>query len=168
MANASGAELCAILGKRHTNLVGEMPASHLRRSESPAVTRALNAQATGKKARTLGVSSIALISLAAVLTLRSLPSIAEDGWSSIAYYLLGAVLFFIPLALVAAELATGWPRAGGLYEWVKEAFGDRSGFLAIWFEWVENVVWFPTELSFVAQPSRMWSSPAWPARRSTS
>jgi amino acid transporter len=98
----------------------------------------------------LGASSIALISLAAVLTLRSLPSIAEEGWSSIAYYLLGAILFFIPLALVAAELATGWPRAGGLYAWVREAFGDRSGFLSIWFEWVENVVWFPTVLSFVA------------------
>jgi amino acid transporter len=127
-----------------------MPASHLRRSQHPAVARAQHAETTGTKARTLGASSIALISLAAVLTLRSLPSIAEDGWSSIGYYLLGAVLFFIPLALVAAELATGWPRAGGLYAWVKEAFGDRFGFLAIWFEWVENVVWFPTVLSFVA------------------
>jgi hypothetical protein len=97
------------LGKHGISPVGaEMPASHLRRSEHPAVTRALNAKATGKKARTLGVSSIALISLAAALTLRSLPSIAEDGWSSIACYLLGAILFFIPLALVAAELATGW------------------------------------------------------------
>ncbi len=85
----------------------------------------MNAEATGKKARTLGTSPIALISRAAVLTLRSLPSIAEDGWSSIAY-LLGAVLFFIPLALIAAELAMGWPRAGGLYAWVKEAFGDRQ------------------------------------------
>ncbi len=127
-----------------------MPAFHLRRSEHPAVTRALETQPAGQGARTLGASSIALISLAAVLTLRSMPSIAEDGWSSIAYYLLGALLFFIPLALVAAELATGWPRAGGVYAWVREAFGDRSGFLAIWFEWVENVVWFPTVLSFVA------------------
>ena len=79
-----------------------------------------------------------------------MPSIAEDGWSSIAYYLLGALLFFIPLALVAAELATGWPRAGGLYAWVEGGVRDRSGLLAIWFEWVENVVWFPTVLSFVA------------------
>jgi amino acid transporter len=127
-----------------------MPAFHLRRSEHPAVTQAVKAQSTGSSARTLGASSIALISLAAVLTLRSMPAIAEDGWSSIAYYLLGALLFFIPLALVAAELATGWPRAGGLYAWVREAFGNRSGFLAIWFEWVEGVVWFPTVLSFVA------------------
>ena len=42
------------------------------------------------------------------------------------------------------------PRAGGIYAWVEQAFGDRSGFLAVWFEWVENIVWFPTVLSFVA------------------
>ena len=100
-----------------------MPASHLRRRMHPVVRRHAAASLPG--ARVLGVSSLALISLAAVLTLRSLPSIAEDGWSSIAYYLLGALLFFVPLALVAAELATGWPRAGGLYAWVREAFGER-------------------------------------------
>jgi amino acid transporter len=100
--------------------------------------------------RVLGAASIALISLAAVLTLRGMPTVAEYGWSSIAFYVLGALFFFIPLALVSAELATGWPRAGGLYAWVKQAFGERSGFLAVWFEWVENIVWFPTVLSFVA------------------
>lgn len=125
-----------------------MPASHLRRRMHPAVHRHQEPASAGP--RILGVGSIALISLAAVLTLRNMPSVAEYGWSSIAFYLLGALFFFIPLALVAAELATGWPRAGGLYAWVKQAFGDRSGFLAVWFEWVENIVWFPTVLSFVA------------------
>jgi putative glutamate/gamma-aminobutyrate antiporter len=124
-----------------------MPASHLRRSTHPAVQHKAEAS---RGPRTLGAGSIALISLAAVLTLRGMPTVAEYGWSSIAFYLMGAVLFFIPLALVAAELATGWPKAGGLYAWVKQAFGERSGFMAVWFEWVENIVWFPTVLSFVA------------------
>jgi len=51
---------------------------------------------------------------------------------------------------VVAELASGWPEAGGLYAWVKEAFDDSSGFLAVWFGWVNNVFWFPTVLSFTA------------------
>ncbi|MDT7575519.1 MAG: glutamate:GABA antiporter [Pseudonocardiales bacterium] len=126
-----------------------MPASHLRRRMHPAVQRHAAKNPPGG-ARVLGAGSIALISLAAVLTLRGMPTVAEYGWSSIAFYVLGALFFFIPLALVAAELATGWPRAGGIYAWVKQAFGDRSGFLAVWFEWVENIVWFPTVLSFVA------------------
>lgn len=83
--------------------------------------------ASSESPRRLGAKSLALISLAAVLSLRIFPSVAEDGWSSIAYYLLGALFFFLPLALVAAELGTGWPKAGGLYAWVREAFGDSPG-----------------------------------------
>jgi glutamate:GABA antiporter len=88
--------------------------------------------------------------VAAVLTLRGFPSVAEFGWSSIAYYILGALLLLLPISLVTAELATGWPKAGGLFAWVKEAFGERSGFLGIWFSWVNNLFYFPTVLAFAA------------------
>jgi amino acid transporter len=52
--------------------------------------------------------------------------------------------------MVSAELATGWSKTGGVYIWVKEAFGKKSGLLAIWFQWIENVIWYPTLLSFIA------------------
>ena len=52
--------------------------------------------------------------------------------------------------MVAAELGTGWPRDGGVYAWVKEAFGGRTGFLAVWCDYAENIAWFPTVLSFIA------------------
>jgi amino acid transporter len=52
--------------------------------------------------------------------------------------------------MVSAELATGWPQKGGIFVWVKEALGHRMGFLAVWLLWLENVVWYPTILSFVA------------------
>ena len=121
-----------------------MSAVHLRDKDGATVSSGPSSASSAKGSRTLGASSIALISLAAVLTLRAMPSIAEEGWSSIAYYLFGALLFFVPLSLVAAELATGWPRAGGIYAWVKEAFGERSGFLTIWIEWIDTVIWYPT------------------------
>lgn len=104
----------------------------------------------GKSVRVLGTASIAGVSLAAVLTLRGMPSVAEYGWASIGLYVFGAIFFLIPLALVCAELGTGWPKAGGLYAWVRQGFGPKSGFLAVWFEWVEGIVWFPTVLAFVA------------------
>ncbi|HEY5259200.1 MAG TPA: amino acid permease, partial [Rhabdochlamydiaceae bacterium] len=59
-------------------------------------------------------------------------------------------LFLIPCALVSAELATGWPKIGGVYVWVREGLGDRWGFFAIWMQWVHNVAWYPVILSFVA------------------
>ena len=130
-----------------------MPSFHLRHAQRGAERSTASAETSGKSGsgpRFMGASSIALISLAAVLTLRGFPAVAEYGWSSIAYYLIGAVLFLIPLAMVAAELASAYPKAGGLYAWVKEAFHERSGVLAIWFEWIEDQVWFPTVLSFVA------------------
>ena len=125
-----------------------MPAERLARRKSPAVRRAAS-QATNKT-RFVGPVGIALITVAAILTLRGFPSTAEFGWGSVFFYVLGALFFFVPLSFVAAELATGWPRAGGVYAWVKAGFGTRSGFLAVWFDWIENVVWFPTVLSFVA------------------
>lgn len=100
--------------------------------------------------RILGATSIALMTVAATDSLRNLPSMAVYGWSSVAWFLLGTFLFLIPIALVAAELATGWPIAGGVYAWVQEAFGERWGFLAVWCEWAQNIVWFPSILTFIA------------------
>lgn len=97
----------------------------------------------------LGVFALAMIEVSAVLTVRNFPSMAEEGWSLVGWYILGLLLFFLPLSLAGAELATGWPKGGGVYAWVREAFGENRGFIAIWCEWAENVVWFPTVLSFV-------------------
>lgn len=88
--------------------------------------------------------------VAIMASLRNLPLIAEFGWSSIFFFLIVGIGFLIPCALVSAELATGWPKSGGIYVWVREAFGDRWGFFAIWMQWVHNVSWYPAILSFVA------------------
>jgi glutamate:GABA antiporter len=102
------------------------------------------------KTKALGIFALAMINVAAVLSLRNYPSMAVYGWSSVGWYLIGTITFFIPLTLAGAELATGWPKGGGVYAWVKEAFGDTSGFIAIFCEWSNNLVWFPTVLAFIA------------------
>lgn len=100
--------------------------------------------------RTLSVFSLAMINLAAIGSIKNWPVTAEYGFSSLFFLLLAALIFFIPISLVSAELATGWPKTGGVFVWVKEAFGHRTGFLAIWLLWLENVLWYPTILSFMA------------------
>jgi amino acid transporter len=109
---------------------------------------------------TLGVFALAMIEVTAVLSIRNFPSMAEEGWSMIFWYLFGLIAFFLPLSLVAGELATAWPQGGGVYAWVRQAFGERSGFISIWCEWSENVVWFPTVLSFIAATFAYVISPA--------
>lgn len=100
--------------------------------------------------KVLGVFSLAMINVAAVLSIRNFPSMAIYGWSCIGWYLLGTIFFLLPITFAGAELATGWPQGGGVYAWVKQAFGEKSGFIALFCEWSNNLVWFPTVLSFIA------------------
>ncbi len=100
--------------------------------------------------KTLTVFTLAMINVAAVISVRNLPTIAEYGFSSLFFFALAALLFFVPVSMVSAELATGWPHTGGVFAWVKEAFGHRTGFLAIWLLWAENVIYYPALLSFIA------------------
>lgn len=100
--------------------------------------------------RTLNVFVLSILSLGVVISLRNLPLTAEYGLSSVFFYLAAALFFMIPYALVSAELASGWPKAGGVYIWVREALGERWGFFAIWMQWFHNVTWYPAMLAFVA------------------
>ncbi len=100
--------------------------------------------------RFLGIFALAMINVAAIVSLRNLSIMVEFGASCVVYYVLAAVLFFIPTALVCAELATGWPKSGGVYRWVAEAFGHPVGFMAVWFAWMLSVSWFPAVLTFTA------------------
>lgn len=98
----------------------------------------------------LSIFSLAMINVAVICSIKNWPITAEYGFSSVFFYIIGTLFLFIPVSLVSAELATGWPKKGGIYIWIKEAFGENIAFLAIWLLWVENVVWYPTILSFLA------------------
>jgi putative glutamate/gamma-aminobutyrate antiporter len=100
--------------------------------------------------KVLSVFSLVMINVIAVDSLRTLPISAKLGLSLVSYYLVAAFAFFIPVALVAAELATAYPQTGGIYVWVREAFGKRAAFITIWLQWIYNVVWYPTILAFIA------------------
>jgi amino acid transporter len=100
--------------------------------------------------RFLGVFTLAMLSVSAIISLRNLPTTALLGTQSVSFFVIAGLCFFIPVALVCAELAAGWPKKGGVYLWVEEAFGKDIGFLAVWLQWMESVVWLPTILSFIA------------------
>lgn len=92
---------------------------------------------------------MAMICFATTENVANIPLNAMYGFSSVFYLLIAFLFFFIPLSFVSAELATAWP-SGGVYSWVKKAFGDQWGFLAIWLQWVQNIAWFPSMLIYIA------------------
>jgi putative glutamate/gamma-aminobutyrate antiporter len=103
------------------------------------------------KAFKLSVATLAIMNITAVVSLRGLPAEAIYGPSSAFYYLFAAIVFLIPTAMVAAELAAMFSdKQGGVFRWVGEAFGARTGFLAIWLQWIESTIWYPTVLTFGA------------------
>ncbi len=102
------------------------------------------------KSGNISVFTLAMINVAAIASLRGLPGEAEYGLSSIFYYLFAAVFFLIPVAFVSAEMATSWTEKGGVFRWVGEAFGGAWGFVAIFLQWIQNTIWFPTALTFAA------------------
>ena len=103
-----------------------------------------------KKMKKMGVFIFAMMNVAIVLSLRGLPLLAKTGMHMVFFILFASFLFLIPSALVSAELATGWVKDGGIYRWVKEAFGSKLGFTAIWLQWIQNTIWYATVLAFAA------------------
>jgi len=53
--------------------------------------------------------------------------------------LLGA--FFLPYGLVSAELGTAYRDEGGLFDWVKRAFGRKWGGRVAWYYWINYAFW---------------------------
>ena len=85
----------------------------------------------------LSLLSLAMLNVAIVLNLRGLPMIADTGLTMLFFLAYASFFFLIPSALVSAELATGWPGEGGIFNWVKAAFGRRVSSTAI----ASEVIW---------------------------
>ncbi len=106
---------------------------------------------TKKTGFRLSVATLAIMNVTAVVSLRGLAAESVYGLSSAFYYLFAAVVFLVPTALVAAELAAMFSdKQGGVFRWVGEAMGARMGFLAIWIQWIQSTIWYPTVLTFGA------------------
>jgi amino acid transporter len=86
---------------------------------------------------------VLLFNIATVLGPRWIAAAGHNGTSSISLWVLAAVFFFVPGALVINELSSRFPEEGGLYAWSREAFGPFHGFVAGWTYWIYTVFYFP-------------------------
>jgi glutamate:GABA antiporter len=111
--------------------------------------------------RAMGFWDVLLFNIAAVLGPRWIAAAAHNGTSSISLWVLAAVLFFLPTALIIIELSTRYPAEGGLYVWSKEAFGDFHGFVAGWSYWIYTFFYFPGLLTASVAMSVYIGGPKW-------
>lgn len=91
----------------------------------------------------MGFWDVLLFNIAAVLGPRWIAAAGHNGPSSISLWVIAALFFFVPGALVINELSSRFPEEGGLYAWAREAFGPFHGFVAGWTYWFYTVFYFP-------------------------
>ncbi len=89
-----------------------------------------------------------LFTVSAIVLLETLAAGASVGASAVFWWLFLGVVFFVPYALICAELGTTYPEQGGLYAWVRDAFGRRWASRATWAYWVNTAVWIPSNFIF--------------------
>ncbi|MBS3905282.1 MAG: amino acid permease [Simkania sp.] len=94
--------------------------------------------------------SLVILIISAIDNMKNMPGAALFGSSLLFFFSFSAILFLIPTALVSAELSAAFPEKGGVYQWVNKAFGSRWAMMAIWLQWINTMVWYPTMLSFIA------------------
>ena len=107
-----------------------------------AVTGAPTA-AVADQPRTMGIFSMTLFAVSAMITLDTVATSSALGVESITLFVILGLFFFVPYGLVTSELGSGWPEEGGIYVWVREAFGQRMGTLTAWLYWVNVAYWAP-------------------------
>ncbi|QMU71090.1 APC family permease [Streptacidiphilus sp. P02-A3a] len=92
--------------------------------------------------------TLALMTTSSVASLRASPTMAVYGLACVFLYLLPALVFLLPTALVSAELASGWD--GGVYNWVSQGLSKPLGFLAVWCQFAMTIFYYPSLLAYVA------------------
>jgi amino acid transporter len=93
-------------------------------------------------------SAVALLTISSVASLRAAPTMAVYGLACVFLYIVPAIVFLLPTALVSAELASGW--SGGVYRWVSDGISPRAGLFAIWNQFAMTIFYYPSLLAYVA------------------
>jgi glutamate:GABA antiporter len=92
--------------------------------------------------------TLAFMTTSSVASLRAAPTMAVYGLACVFLYIVPAIVFLLPTALVSAELASGWD--GGVYNWVAQGLSKPLGFLAVWCQFAMTIFYYPTLLGYVA------------------
>lgn len=100
--------------------------------------------------RTLGFFGFFAITASMVMTVYAYPNFASSGMHLIFFLIAAGILWFLPVSLIAAEMATvkGW-ESGGIFTWVGKMLGERWGFAALFYQWFQITVGFVTMCFFV-------------------
>jgi glutamate:GABA antiporter len=82
--------------------------------------------------------------------LDTLGAVANNGAQAFTWLAVLGLLFFVPYALLTAELGSSFPEEGGPYVWVKLAFGRFAASIGAVLYWLSNPIWLGGTLTITA------------------
>lgn len=94
--------------------------------------------------KAFGLFHMVLFSVSAILVADTVATSAAIGVQGLTWWVILAILFFIPYGFVTSELGAAWPEEGGIYVWVREAMGPRVASVTAWLYWVNVAYWAPS------------------------
>ncbi|MGD9344325.1 MAG: APC family permease [Candidatus Aminicenantes bacterium] len=94
-----------------------------------------------KNTKKLRLFDIVLFNVCGILSVDTIAAGASMGVQGMTWRILGILFFFLPYGLATAELGSSWPKAGGIYVWTRQAFGDFWGTMVSWLYWINVVYW---------------------------
>ncbi|MFV0382027.1 MAG: APC family permease [Breznakia sp.] len=82
-----------------------------------------------------------LLVICVVFVAEAAAPVAAIGNSQYFWWILLMLIFLLPYGLISSELGTTYDGEGGLYDWVRKAFGSRMGSRASWYYWINFPLW---------------------------
>ena len=82
-----------------------------------------------------------LATVCIILVAESVAPAASIGNSQYFWWILLLIGFFLPYGLISAELGSAYPSEGGMYDWVKRAFGKKWAARVAWYYWINFPLW---------------------------
>jgi amino acid transporter len=107
---------------------------------SPANQKGTRTMATPTKKK-FRLFDAVLAAVCIVLVVESVAPAAAIGKLQYFWWAFLLIAFFLPYALVSAELGSTYDGEGGLYDWVKQAFGPKAGSRVAWYYWINFPLW---------------------------
>ena len=80
----------------------------------------------------------------------TLGAVASNGPQAFTWLIFLAILFFVPYALLTAELGAAFPEEGGPYIWTRLAFGRGVAAVNSLIYWISNPIWVGGTLGITA------------------
>ncbi len=122
----------------------------------------MNEAETGSHLRpAMGFRDLLLFFVTTGISIQWITRAAAGGPSSLTVWVIGCLVFYIPLVVCVLELWSRYPQEGGLYQWSHRAFGDFAGFMTGWFYWACLLPFFPMMLYYIAGNALLIGGQRW-------